>query len=205
MRRFACSSRCPARACRRRSISTEIDLTAGYSGEEIRATASQMQAVRRSTGRRRLFRRRRVGRSMGRQMLRSSARRLNGADPIGTDVFGAAYPYGGRVTVMEAYAERYFKPRGALLGVRAGRFRTPFGIYGRSDLRLHRIRPAAVDQIRRLLRRLEQLARGRGDADRGRASALRRRQHQPAARCRVRPSVGMARMGPFGCRAIAAR
>jgi hypothetical protein len=35
--------------------------------------------------------------------------------------------------LMEAYAERYFSPRGALLGVRAGRFRTPFGIYSRSD------------------------------------------------------------------------
>ena len=58
---------------------------------------------------------------------------LTGADPIGTDVFGAAYPYGGRITVMEAYAERYFRPRGALFGLRAGRFRTPFGIYGRSE------------------------------------------------------------------------
>ena len=29
--------------------------------------------------------------------------------------------------------ERYFRPRGALLGVRAGRFRMPFGIYTRSD------------------------------------------------------------------------
>ena len=34
---------------------------------------------------------------------------------------------------MEIYGERYFRPRGALLGVRAGRFGTPFGIYTRSD------------------------------------------------------------------------
>ncbi len=34
---------------------------------------------------------------------------------------------------MEIYAERYFRPRGAMLGVRAGRFRMPFGIYSRSD------------------------------------------------------------------------
>jgi hypothetical protein len=46
---------------------------------------------------------------------------------------GAAYPYGGHVNLMEAYAERYFRPHGALLGVRAGRFRTPFGIFSRSD------------------------------------------------------------------------
>lgn len=35
--------------------------------------------------------------------------------------------------LMEMYAERYFSPHGALLGVRAGRFRMPFGIYRRSD------------------------------------------------------------------------
>ena len=58
---------------------------------------------------------------------------LYGADPMGADVFGAAYPYGGRTVLMEIYAERYFRPRGALLGVRAGRFRTPFGIYSRSE------------------------------------------------------------------------
>ena len=52
---------------------------------------------------------------------------------MGTDVFGAAYPYSGRVRLMEIYAERYFRPRGAMLAVRAGRFRMPFGIYSRSD------------------------------------------------------------------------
>ena len=66
-------------------------------------------------------------------MRRSSATFLSESDPIGTDVFGAAYPYGGRVNLMEGYAERSFRPKGALLGVRAGRFRTPFGIYSRSD------------------------------------------------------------------------
>ena len=35
--------------------------------------------------------------------------------------------------LIEMYAERYFRPRGAILGVRAGRFRMPFGIYTRSD------------------------------------------------------------------------
>jgi hypothetical protein len=34
---------------------------------------------------------------------------------------------------MEMYVERLFRPRGYLVGVRAGRYRTPFGIYARSD------------------------------------------------------------------------
>lgn len=50
-----------------------------------------------------------------------------------SDAFGAAYPYGGRLKVMEAYAERLFTPKRALVGFRAGRYRTPFGIYNRSD------------------------------------------------------------------------
>ena len=73
------------------------------------------------------------GGTAGREMRRSTATFLSESDPIGTDVFGAAYPYRGRVNLMEAYAERYSGPKGALLGVRAGRFRTPFGIYSRSD------------------------------------------------------------------------
>ena len=34
---------------------------------------------------------------------------------------------------MEAYAERVFHPGRALIGIRAGRYRTPFGIYNRGD------------------------------------------------------------------------
>jgi hypothetical protein len=114
------------------AISAEVDLTSGYSAEQIRTVASQI----------RLFGEGPAG--IGFFFDTAWGDRWAGdapivgdvpseSDPIGTDVFGAAYPYGGRVNLMEAYAERYFKPRGALLGVRAGRFRTPFGIYGRSD------------------------------------------------------------------------
>jgi hypothetical protein len=52
---------------------------------------------------------------------------------VGSDAFGAAYPYGNRVQVVEAYGERMFRPHDALLSVRAGRFRTPFGISSGSD------------------------------------------------------------------------
>jgi hypothetical protein len=37
------------------------------------------------------------------------------------------------VQAIEAYAERLFRPGKALVGVRAGRYRTPFGIHTRGD------------------------------------------------------------------------
>jgi len=49
------------------------------------------------------------------------------------DAFGAAYPYQNRPQIVETYAERMFRPRGAILGVKGGRYRTPFGIYAASD------------------------------------------------------------------------
>jgi hypothetical protein len=50
-----------------------------------------------------------------------------------SDAFGAAYPYDGRVRPMEVFTERLFQPRKSLVGLRIGRYRTPFGISGRSD------------------------------------------------------------------------
>jgi hypothetical protein len=50
-----------------------------------------------------------------------------------SDAFGAAYPYTGELTLMEAYAERLFRPGRAMVGIKGGRYRTPFGIYNRSD------------------------------------------------------------------------
>jgi hypothetical protein len=52
---------------------------------------------------------------------------------VESDAFGAAYPYGNRLQVVEAYGERMFRPRDALVSIRAGRFRTPFGISSGSD------------------------------------------------------------------------
>jgi hypothetical protein len=37
------------------------------------------------------------------------------------------------MALSEAYVERLFRPGGALVGVRAGQYRSPFGIYSRSD------------------------------------------------------------------------
>ena len=52
---------------------------------------------------------------------------------VASEAFGAAYPYGNRVQIIESYAERVFQPAGKLVAVRAGRFRPPFGIYNASD------------------------------------------------------------------------
>jgi hypothetical protein len=116
------------------TATAELDLTGGYSREDIKAAATQL----------RLFGD--AGASTGIQYFAEAAwgqrwaggepvvgSTLTGADPMGTDVFGAAYPYNKRVELIEAYAERFFRPRGAVLGVRGGQFRTPFGIYNRSD------------------------------------------------------------------------
>ncbi len=54
----------------------------------------------------------------------------SGAD---SDAFGAAYPYANRIQVIEAYGERTFQPGQFLVGIRAGRYRTPFGISAASD------------------------------------------------------------------------
>jgi hypothetical protein len=51
----------------------------------------------------------------------------------GSDVFGTAYPYDGQPQVVDAYVE-YLRPLGrGLRGVRAGRYRTPFGIWAAGD------------------------------------------------------------------------
>jgi hypothetical protein len=50
-----------------------------------------------------------------------------------SDAFTSAYPYDRRVRPIETYVERTFRPQGALISVRPGRYRTPFGISGRSD------------------------------------------------------------------------
>ena len=50
-----------------------------------------------------------------------------------SEAFSAAYPYEGAAHPMEVYAERLLKSGRWVGSVRAGRFRTPFGIYSASD------------------------------------------------------------------------
>jgi hypothetical protein len=107
----------PAQA---QTVSVEADVTAGYSrygDEHLSAIATQIRSFGELKEGLRFF--------------------LEGAwgnrSDDSSDAFSAAYPYGGRVKAMEAYAEQLFSPKRALVGFRAGRYRTPFGIYHRSD------------------------------------------------------------------------
>ena len=104
----------PARA---QSLAAEADVTAGYSTDEVAAVATQLRAFGDVKGGIRYF-------------LETAWARRTDKD---TDAFAAAYPYGGHAEVIETYGERLFTPRKGLVGIRAGRYRTPFGIAGRSD------------------------------------------------------------------------
>jgi hypothetical protein len=101
------------------TVTTEVDVSAGRSTEQVNAGGMQI----------RLF-----------GPIKQSDWRIYAEGTWGgvwstrdVDAFGAAYPYDGRFRPMEMYVERTFKPRGGLFGVRAGRYRMPFGISGRSD------------------------------------------------------------------------
>ena len=99
------------------SLTAEADVTAGYSTDEVSALATQLRGFGDLKAGIRFY--------LEGAWARRSERE--------TDAFAAAYPYGGRLEVIEAYGERLFTPGKALLGLRAGRYRTPFGIAGRSD------------------------------------------------------------------------
>jgi hypothetical protein len=113
-------------------ISAEVDMTAGHSAEDISAAASQLRIFGEAPGQIQFLTEAAWGqRWSGDYPVIGGG--LIGVDPMGSDAFGAAYPYNKRIELIEVYAERYFRPRGALLGARVGRFRTPFGIHTRSD------------------------------------------------------------------------
>lgn len=100
------------------SVSMEFDTTAGFSTEgETAAAAAQLRVF---------------GDLSKNYRVNVEATWADRTANV-SDAFGAAYPYGGRLALSEAYVERLFRPRGLLVGVRGGQFRTPFGIYSRSD------------------------------------------------------------------------
>jgi len=108
-----------AATARAQSITTEAAVTAGASTDTLAAGALQLRGFGDIPGGIRFF---------------GEASFAQTSDDDGdNDGFAAAYPYGGRLEIIEAYAERMFRPNNAIVGVRAGRFRTPFGIYNSSD------------------------------------------------------------------------
>jgi hypothetical protein len=102
------------------TVTVEADGTAGYSNYEagdVAAGSTQLRAFGDLKAGVRFF-------------VEGSWADHNETD---SDAFGAAYPYTGEATLMEAYGERLFRPGRAMVGIKAGRYRTPFGIYSRSD------------------------------------------------------------------------
>ena len=105
-------------AAQSQSITTEANLTSGYSSEgDVSAVAAQLRLFGETESRIRFN-------AEGTWADRSSDH---------TDAFGAAYPYGGRFHLSEVYAERMFQHGPAFMGVRLGQYRSPFGISSRSD------------------------------------------------------------------------
>jgi hypothetical protein len=102
------------------SVHVETDITTGYSTEHVLAAATQIRVFGDVLSGLRIY-------AEGAW----AARKLGEAEE--TDAFGAAYPYRNRGQAVELYAERLFRPGRALVGFRAGRYRSPFGIHDRSD------------------------------------------------------------------------
>jgi hypothetical protein len=107
-----------ASVARSQPVAVEASQSGGYSTEEIAAVATQLRAFGELTPARLRFN---VEAAWG----------TRSAD--GSDVFGTAYPYDGPLQIIEAYGERTFLPGRALFGVKAGRYRPPFGISNASD------------------------------------------------------------------------
>jgi hypothetical protein len=98
-------------------VTTEVDITVGSSTEDVRAAGTQVRFFGALP---------RDWRFYG---------DVTWADTWGepSDAFGSAYPYNRRVRPMEVYVEKTAATPRAMWGVKTGRYRTPFGLYGRGD------------------------------------------------------------------------
>jgi len=99
------------------SIAAEADVTAGSTTQNVDVGALQV----------RLF----GELPAGWRFYVESTAALSSGPP--SDAFSAAYPYSGGVRPMEAYVEKTAQKGRTIAGLRAGRYRTPFGLYQRSD------------------------------------------------------------------------
>jgi hypothetical protein len=99
------------------SATTELDVTVGQSTEAVRTVASQL----------RIFGEAGAG---WQYYVEGAWAQVWGP---ASDAFGAAYPYDKRIHPIELYVEKTIRTGPYIAGVRAGRYRTPFGIYSRSD------------------------------------------------------------------------
>jgi hypothetical protein len=106
-----------ADAARAQSVTTEIDATAGSSSQDTTGAAAQVRVFGRAIADIQFFVEGALATEGGQQ----------------SDAFSSAYPYERGVYLIEAYGERLFQAGWFVGGARAGRFRTPFGLYNRSD------------------------------------------------------------------------
>jgi hypothetical protein len=109
---------CGAASTQAQSVTTELDVTTGYSSD-ARTLAGSTQL-----------------RTFGelKPQLRFNVEGTWAKRSVdGTDAFNAAYPYGGRVQLNEAYVERSFQRGAIIANIRGGQYRSPFGIYSRAD------------------------------------------------------------------------
>jgi hypothetical protein len=104
--------------CLGQTVTGEVEVTAGASTDEVTAIGTQM----------RLF-----GASGSDWRYYAEATWAGVQEGSGSDAFLASYPYDERVRTMEAFGEKMFRPNRGLLSIRGGRYRTPFGIYARSE------------------------------------------------------------------------
>lgn len=104
----------PARA---QGPTTELDVTAGYSTEGVAALANQLRVFGETPS--------------GLRYYLEGAGNVEGGPE--SDAFSGAYPYRSGLFALETYVEQPLHLGKYVSGVRLGRFRTPFGIYGRSD------------------------------------------------------------------------
>ena len=111
---LACLGGAPAYA---QGPTTELDVTAGYSTEGIAALANQLRVFGETPG--------------GLRYYLEGAGNVEGGPE--SDAFSGAYPYRSGLFALETYIEQPLHLGKYVSGVRLGRFRTPFGIYGRSD------------------------------------------------------------------------
>lgn len=103
---------------RAQQVAAEVDVTAGVSTDTTRAGAVQARLFGATASDWRFY-------------LEASAAATKSDAP--SDAFVSAYPYDRRVRPMEMFGEKMLRPGRALVGFRAGRFRTPFGMGNRSD------------------------------------------------------------------------
>lgn len=112
-----CAATLSAASAAAQSVTTEVDVSGGTSTENVRAGSAQVRVFGANATDWRFF----------------AEATWAGVNNAGSDAFGASYPYDGRLRPMEIYGEKMFRPRNYLLGIRGGRYRTPFGIFSRGD------------------------------------------------------------------------